>query len=119
MKNVEQMTMFEQTKWSNVPLAERMRPDTLDKFVGQGHIVDANSLLRRAIRADRVGSCIFWGPPGSGKTTLSHIIANSTGSAFVKLNAVSSGVADAKKIIEQATERFNRFAYVTKSYHGT
>lgn len=113
MKNVEQMTMFEQTKWSNVPLAERMRPDTLDKFVGQGHIVDANSLLRRAIRADRVGSCIFWGPPGSGKTTLSHIIANSTGSAFVKLNAVSSGVADAKKIIEQATERFNRFGQKT------
>ena len=113
MKEFEQTTMFSQIKNANVPLAERMRPESLDQFVGQSHLVDANSLLRRAIRADRVGSCIFWGPPGSGKTTLSHIIANSTGSAFVKLNAVSSGVADAKKVIDQATERFNRYGQKT------
>ena len=87
------------------PLAERMRPQVLKDFVGQKHIVAEGSLLWRAIKADRVGSCIFWGPPGTGKTTLANIIANSTGSHFVKLNAVASGVADAKKIIDEAEKR--------------
>ena len=84
------------------PLADRMRPRTLRGFIGQGHVISANSLLSRAIKMDTVGSCIFWGPPGTGKTTLAGIIANSTGSPFVKLNAVLNGVADAKAVLEKA-----------------
>lgn len=79
------------------PLAERMRPRTLDEFLGQGKIVGQGSLLRRAIAADKLGSCIFYGPPGTGKTTLANIIAENTNAAFVKLNAVTSGVAGRKK----------------------
>lgn len=86
------------------PLAERMRPETLDEFIGQAKIVGNGSLLRRAIAADRLGSCIFYGPPGTGKTTLAHIIAQNTNANFVKLNAVTAGVADAKKVIEDAKE---------------
>lgn len=86
------------------PLAERMRPRTLDEFIGQSKIVGEGSLLRRAIAADRLGSCIFYGPPGTGKTTLANIIASTTNANFVKLNAVTSGVADAKKVIEEARE---------------
>lgn len=84
------------------PLAERMRPTTLQEFVGQEHIVGKGKLLRRAIEAESLGSCIFFGPPGTGKTTLAHIIAKSLKGEFKRLNAVSSGVADAKNIIEQA-----------------
>lgn len=86
------------------PLAERMRPRTLDEFIGQEHIVGEGSLLRRAIKADRLGSCIFHGAPGTGKTTLANIVAQNTNSNFVKLNAVCSGVADAKKVIEEARD---------------
>ena len=86
------------------PLAERMRPRSLDEFIGQNKIVGEGSLLRRAISADRLGSCIFYGPPGTGKTTLAHIIAQNTNANFVKLNAVTSGVADAKKVIEEAKD---------------
>ena len=91
-----------------------MRPRVLSQFVGQRHLIYDGSLLCRAIKADKLGSCIFWGVPGSGKTSLANIIANSTGSHFEKLNAVSSGVADAKKIIDEATKRFN--AYGQKTY---
>lgn len=87
------------------PLAERMRPQTLNEFIGQEHIVGEGSLLRRAIAADRLGSCIFYGPPGTGKTTLANIIAKNTNSHFEILNAVSSGVADAKRVIEEAKNR--------------
>ena len=86
------------------PLAERMRPRTLDEFLGQGKIVGEGSLLRRAISADKLGSCIFYGPPGTGKTTLANIIAENTNANFVKLNAVTSGVADAKKVIDEAKD---------------
>lgn len=89
-------------KENNAPLAERMRARTLKEFFGQDHIVAENSLLRRAIKLDKLGSCIFWGPPGSGKTTLANIIANSTDGYFVKLNAVNSGVSDVKKVVEEA-----------------
>lgn len=88
-----------------MPLAERMRCNSIDDFIGQKHIVGEGCLLRRAIKADRLGSCIFYGPPGTGKTTLANIIANSTNSQYVYLNAVSSGVADAKKVIEDAKNR--------------
>lgn len=96
------------------PLAERMRPQKLDDFVGQKHIVGNNMLLRRAIMTDTLGSCIFYGPPGCGKTTLAHIIATTTKSNFAKLNAVSSGVADAKKVIEEAKD--NLRAYGKRTY---
>lgn len=97
----------------NTPLAERMRPTDLDNFVGQEHIVGKGRLLRRAIATDTLGSCIFCGAPGCGKTTLANIIAATTKSAFVKLNAVSSGVADAKKVIEEAKERRNLYGQKT------
>lgn len=88
----------------NTPLAERMRARNLSEFIGQKHIVSENSLLRRAIKLDRLGSCIFWGPPGCGKTTLANVIALSTSGNFVKLNAVSSGVSDVKVVVEKARE---------------
>ena len=89
-------------KNKNVPLAERMRARTLSEFLGQEHIVSETGLLRRAIKLDRLGSCIFWGPPGCGKTTLANVIANGTDGNFVKLNAVNSGVSDVKKVVEDA-----------------
>ena len=95
------------------PLAERMRPQSLREFLGQSHICEENSLLRRAISLDKVGSCIFWGPPGTGKTTLANIIANSTSGNFVKLNAVSSGVADVKKAVEEASNNLKMFGKKT------
>ena len=84
------------------PLAERMRANNLNEFIGQKHIVSEGSLLRRAIATDRLGSCIFFGPPGTGKTTLANIIASTTHGCFIKLNAVTSGVADVKKAVEEA-----------------
>ena len=90
---------------SLAPLADRMRPRTLDEFIGQAHIVGPGRLLRRAIEADRLTSSIFWGPPGCGKTTLASIIAETTRAAFVKLNAVTSGVADVREVLKSAEER--------------
>ncbi len=104
----------EEKNKANAPLAERMRPVSLREFLGQSHICEDNSLLRRAISLDKVGSCIFWGPPGTGKTTLANIIANSTSGNFVKLNAVSSGVADVKKAVDEARE--NLKLYGKKTY---
>lgn len=101
-------------KSKNEPLAERMRPTTLSEFLGQNHIAEEGSLLRRAIKLDNLGSCIFWGPPGSGKTTLANIIANSTDGKFVKLNAVSSGVADVKRVVDDARNLLK--AYGKKTY---
>lgn len=98
---------------SSKPLAERMRPVSLREFLGQGHICEQNSLLRRAISLDKVGSCIFWGPPGTGKTTLANIIANSTSGNFVKLNAVSSGVADVKKAVDEAADNLRMYGKKT------
>ena len=104
----------EEKNKANAPLAERMRPVSLREFLGQSTICEDNSLLRRAISLDKVGSCIFWGPPGTGKTTLANIIANSTSGNFVKLNAVSSGVADVKKAVDEARE--NLKLYGKKTY---
>lgn len=111
------MDLFEYANQQNdglKPLAERMRPQTLNEFIGQEHIVGEGSLLRRAIAADRLGSCIFYGPPGTGKTTLANIIAKNTNSHFEILNAVSSGVADAKRVIEDAKNRL--MMYGKKTY---
>jgi len=96
------MDLFEQTRKKQQPLAERMRPVSLDEFMGQEHIIRKGSVLRRAIEADMLGSCIFYGPPGTGKTTLASLVASASNSNFRALNAVSSGVSDAKKIIEEA-----------------
>ena len=91
---------------SEAPLAARMRPRTLDEYVGQEEIAGPGRLLRRAIEADRLfSSIILWGPPGTGKTTLAQIIANTTKSYFASLSAVLSGVADLRKVIAEAKER--------------
>ncbi|MEM9996557.1 MAG: AAA family ATPase [Bacteroidota bacterium] len=90
---------------ANAPLADRMRPRTLDAFVGQAHILAEGTLLRRAIEADRLTSVIFFGPPGTGKTTLARIIAGTTARHFATLNAVLAGVRDIRAEIEGAQER--------------
>jgi putative ATPase len=87
------------------PLAARMRPRSLDEFVGQDDILGPGRALRRAIEADRVPSMILWGPPGSGKTTLAEIVARSTGAHFSKLSAVTAGVADLRKVVAEAQSR--------------
>jgi putative ATPase len=87
------------------PLAARMRPRTLEEFVGQEHIIGRGRVLRKAIETGQLPSIILWGPPGSGKTTLAFIVANSTNSHFSPVSAVSAGVSDLRKIIEEAKER--------------
>ncbi len=103
------MDLFDYSTFnSERPLADRMRPTSLESFYGQKHIVGKNSLLRRAISIDRLGSCIFYGPPGTGKTSLANIIAATTNGHFEKLNAVSAGVADCKRIIDESRVRLKQ-----------
>ncbi|HET90329.1 MAG TPA: AAA family ATPase [Chloroflexi bacterium] len=104
------MDLFEHRRQEQVsreaPLAARLRPRVLDEFVGQDHIVGEGRLLRRAIQSDRLfSSLIFWGPPGTGKTTLAMIVANTTASHFETISAVLAGIADLREIIGQARER--------------
>ncbi len=94
--------LFDSISNEHEPLAARMRPRTLDEYIGQEHIVGKGRLLRRAIAADQLTSVIFYGPPGTGKTTLARVIANHTSSNFITLNAVLTGVADIRNAIEQA-----------------
>ncbi len=105
--------LFSMNTRSLAPLADRMRPRTLDEFVGQTQIVGPGKLLRRAIEADRLTSSIFWGPPGCGKTTLASIIAETTRAAFVKLNAVTSGVADVREVLREAENRLKLYGQPT------
>ena len=86
----------------STPLAERLRPQTLDEYIGQSHLVGKGAVLRRMIDSGRIPSIIFWGPPGVGKTTLAHIISNTIKAPFYKLSAVNSGVKDVRDVIEKA-----------------
>ncbi|MDR2518179.1 MAG: AAA family ATPase [Spirochaetaceae bacterium] len=95
------------------PLADRMRPPTLDDFIGQDHLVGPGRLLRRAIQADRLSSLIFHGPPGTGKTSLACIIANTTKSAFESLNAVLAGIKDIREAVAKSQERRSRWGQRT------
>ncbi len=95
------------------PLAMRMRPRTIDEFVGQDHVVGPGRLLRRAIEADQLTSIILWGPPGTGKTTLANIIANSTKRHFSRLNAVTSGVKELRELVAAAQDRLGMYGQGT------
>jgi putative ATPase len=95
----------EKTITRNLPLAARMRPEKLEDFIGQNHILAQGKLLTRLIESDNITSIIFYGPPGTGKTTLANIISNTTGSNFTKLSAVESNVADIRRVIAEAKNR--------------
>ncbi len=107
--SADQPDMFEaqaeREQLAQAPLATRMRPHSLGNFVGQEHILAPGRVLRLAIESDRIPSMVLWGPPGSGKTTLAHIIAASTGSFFAPVSAVNANVADLRRIVQQAKER--------------
>ena len=97
----------------SAPLADRMRPRNLDEFIGQEQILGKGRLLRRAIEADRLTSTIFFGPPGCGKTTLASIIAGTTQSRFVQLNAVTSGVQEVREVLRAAKEARDMYGQST------
>lgn len=97
---MEQITIFEDH--DSQPLAARLRPQTLDEFVGQRHLLGEGRVLRRLIESDRISSMIFWGPPGVGKTTLARIIANQTKAAFIDFSAVTSGIKEIRTVMQRA-----------------
>lgn len=93
---------------SQAPLAARLRPRTLDDIVGQDHLIAAGAPLRRLIESDRLSSAIFWGPPGTGKTTLAEVIANTTNRAFERLSAVTAGVKEVREAVDRAEQRLGQ-----------
>lgn len=107
------MDLFEYMRNNNMekesPLAQRMRPTTLDEVVGQEHIIASDKLLYRAIKADKISSVIFYGPPGTGKTTLAKVIANTTSANFSQLNATTSGKKDMEKVIGEAKDNYGMY----------
>lgn len=100
---MEQLSLFDDRKTVS-PLASRLRPDSLDSFIGQKHLLGKDKLLRRLIDTDHISSMIFWGPPGVGKTTLANIIANKTHSSFINFSAVTSGIKEIKEVMAHAEE---------------
>ena len=106
----ELFSLKNKTGQDNNPLADRMRPRTLEDIIGQDHIVGQGRLLRRAIQADRLSSIILYGPPGTGKTSLASVIANTTRASFENLNAVLSGVKDIREVIDRADERYRLYS---------
>jgi len=108
-QGVKIMDMFErqieEQRGQQAPLATRMRPTSFNEFVGQEHLIGEGRVLRKAIESGRIPSIVLWGPPGSGKTTLANVIANVTDSHFTMVSAVSSGVAELRRAIEQAQQR--------------
>src|SRR6187549_493574 len=102
------MSLFGQSEATNLrraqPLAARMRPVTLDEFVGQQHFLGEGKLLRRLLKADRLSSVIFYGPPGTGKTTLARLLATESRKKFRQLSAVTSGVKDLREVLDQARD---------------
>ncbi len=99
--DMEQLSLFDHQNIS-APLASRLRPDTLEDFVGQAHLLGEGKLLRRIIDSDQIPSMIFWGPPGVGKTTLANIIARRTHASFINFSAVTSGIREIKEVMAQA-----------------
>lgn len=97
---MEQTSLFDDEK--NQPLASRLRPQNLDEFVGQNHLIGEGKILRKLIESDKISSMIFWGPPGVGKTTLAKIIANRTNSDYIEFSAVTNGVKDIKTVMNDA-----------------
>ena len=110
-------SLFERTREAELakdqPLAARMRPRTLDEYIGQEHILAPGRLLRRAVQADQISSLLFYGPPGTGKTTLASVIANTTKSFFVTLNAVMAGIADLRDVTTSAQRRLLEYGQRT------
>src|SRR6201990_1537013 len=97
---------------SSAPLAERMRPQTLDDLVGQEHLAGKGSILRTAIEHGKIPSMILWGPPGTGKTTIANIIANTLSVPFFTLSAISSGVKEVREVIEDAKTKINCILFI-------
>ncbi len=102
---MEQLSLFTQEVSMSAPLASRLRPQTLDDYVGQEHLVGKGKVLRQMLDTDRISSMIFWGPPGVGKTTLARIIANMTYSSFIDFSAVTSGIKEIKEVMKRAEDR--------------
>ena len=100
---MEETSLF-QASDNEQPLAARLRPESLDEFVGQRHLIGEGKVLRRLIASDRISSMIFWGPPGVGKTTLAHIIAHTTKSSFIDFSAVTSGIKEIRTVMQQADD---------------